>query len=102
MLHDTVGIIFQNIDDNVVDTTESFDSDFHSIFEFWDDSNKPKSKKRRRTLDAVIFDTEPYLKKPKLHETLLSPAVPQRVISPYSMKSMTDVRFLWMLSHYLQ
>lgn len=64
-LHDTVGIMFQNI----VDCPPSVPRPIENV-----DENEPSTsaKRRRRTFDEVTFEMQPYNKKPKIGETLTS------------------------------
>nr|CAI5848990.1 unnamed protein product [Callosobruchus analis] len=63
-LHDTVGIIFQNIDDSIVHDDEDNCTDINTA------GPSENTKKRRRAYDAVTHELQPYTKTPKLHESL--------------------------------
>lgn len=61
-LHDTVGIIFQNIVPNITnDDDENFE----------EENTAELQKKKRRTFDAVNPILEPYTKRPKIQEYCL-------------------------------
>lgn len=90
-LHDTVGIIYQNIDN-----TAQNDSIIRE--NIVSDDRPEGSKKRRRTFDAVTCDLESYAKKPRLIESL------NIFVSdiPNNLESLKEINFVWILSHLLQ
>lgn len=63
-LHDTVGIIFQNIDYAIEHDNEDNSAETSIA------GSSESSKKRRRTFDAITHELEPYTKAPKLYECL--------------------------------
>lgn len=76
-MHDTVGIIFQDMVDSAqCDSTNDPPQDSENIAENTADSetvaqnagSSESFKKRRRTFDAITFELEPYNKKPKFHD----------------------------------
>lgn len=88
-LHDTVGIIFQNI---VPDTT---DDECSSEAE-----ETSGSKKRRRTFDAITPNLDPYPKRPRLLQCL-QPLSPEIYAEPSSLKIQQRINHIWMFSHAL-
>lgn len=95
-LHDTVGIIFQNIVDygpieqgTVVEENIGNDNRECPI----------TGSKRRRTFDVVMHELEPYLKTPSLIQILQPLESPSRLIVPSDLKSLVHINFIWMLSH---
>lgn len=95
-LHDTVGIIFQNIVDygpieqgTVVEENIGNDNRECPI----------TGSKRRRTFDVVMHELEPYLKTPRLIQILQPLESPSRLIVPSDLKSLVHIDFIWMLSH---
>lgn len=99
-LHDTVGIIFQN-----VDYSETPDIAVGPRFvcqsEAVDSSTTQTSKKRRRKFDAISHELPAYIKKPRLVEKLL-PINQDRSLSPPSFDVFKLMHFAWMLSHKLK
>lgn len=91
-LHDTVGIIYQNVESHFPDTDEP-EIDY---------AINPPLAKRRRTFEAISGEIVPYTKKPKLAEKLLPLDSDLRIVevSNYNCYEMLDVA--WMISHYLK
>ncbi|CAH1173831.1 unnamed protein product [Phaedon cochleariae] len=95
-LHDTVGIIFQNIDNSI----EQDDEDTRAVRSTAGSSEK--SNKRRRTFDTITHELEPYNKRPKLHERLQPASDVSSNLSNSSSEWLKQINFAFMLSHYLQ
>lgn len=94
-LHDTVGIIFQNIDNSIEHENEDNSADISTA----DLSNS--SKKRRRTFDAITHELQPYTKTPKLYKHLQPSDASSNLLNSNS-ELLQQINFALMLSHYLQ
>ncbi|XP_067618035.1 uncharacterized protein [Eurosta solidaginis] len=96
-LHDTVGIIFQNIS-NVSESSGSND-DTRCV-----DVEEPSeiAKKIRRTFDVVTSEIENYSKKRKLSEYLQPLNSPLRSFIPENLTSLKQTNFIWFVSHFLK
>lgn len=91
-LHDTVGIIYQNVVNN--------DSENVLICQFPIVREPPL--KRRRTFDAISPELINYAKKPKMIEKLLPIDSELRKINSNSHTFYEKLDILWVLSHYLK
>ncbi|KAF9408574.1 hypothetical protein HW555_011794 [Spodoptera exigua] len=61
-----------------------------------------RRKKRRRKFEAIVPDLQPFPKKVRLSETLLSSSDERRSISVTSLQRVKKLDVLWMLSHALK
>lgn len=95
-LHDTVGIIFQEINDNY-ETEEEAD-----IRDIDDNENNLKTSKRRRTYNVEPHSITPYRKKPKLVEQLEPIDTETRLVVPANLGNMKQLDLVWMFSHALK
>nr|XP_046473658.1 uncharacterized protein LOC124214934 isoform X2 [Neodiprion pinetum] len=90
-LHDTVGIIYQNIDADTTDEPE--------MSEVSSENTSPNKKRRRRTFDEINIDEMPYPKKPKMTSELqLSVDDIECIDSQIN----TEIDNIWMISHALE
>lgn len=115
-LHDTVGIIYQNVpqvedseDDIWEDIPEEIflqeipDNDDHHQNEIEENNNDmTRKKKRRRKFEAIVPDLQPFPKKTRLSETLLSSSDERRSIFVPSLEKIRTLDIIWMLSHALE
>ncbi|XP_011858812.1 PREDICTED: uncharacterized protein LOC105556339, partial [Vollenhovia emeryi] len=90
-LHDTVGIIFQDI---VPDIAEDEDAEVQP-------SKESVKKRRRRTYDTVNPHLEPYSKRPRMQE-VLQPLHSDEHYTPDSLKTQQRVNLAWMFTHALE
>lgn len=93
-LHDTVGIMFQNI----VDSSPSVPRAIENLLE-----NEPSTiaKRRRRTYDEVTFELQPYNKKPRIRETL-TPVDDSLISYDVDIKQLNLIDFVWTMFHFLK
>lgn len=119
-LHDTVGIIYQNIDvdtsgesemsealnDNTENVTpiEKITEESEMSDAPIDDTentllNKRNEKRRRRTLDVIDFNEVPYPKKPKMISAL---QLSVEDVDYINFQKYTELDNLWMVSHALE
>ena len=94
-VHDTVGIIYQNIDNTVennIDVVENIAANMCP----------EGSTKRRRTYDAISHELEPYTKKPRLLEVLQHLAPLSDLSMPPNFDALKKINLAWMVSHFLQ
>lgn len=100
-LHDTVGIIYQNIpsDANFTAPTDasvqSDDTAADSIHE------TPRRRKRRRCFDAIVNEIVPYTKKPKIDSNFSTPSIGQISIKPEVFQTWRNLDLAWLFSHTL-
>lgn len=91
-LHDTVGIIFQDIEHKTL----------QSVAASGEESSAETSRKiKRRTFDAITPDLQPYQKKPKLMEILPVLHAEATILITSSLNTHGRIRFAWILSHAL-
>lgn len=95
-LHDTVGIIFQNVDCLL---QSSFTTDDRETVNTEEPSES--AKKKRRAFDEISTELESYPKKPKISENLQPLDNPLRSIVPNNLISLQHINFTWILSHFL-
>ena len=100
-LHDTVGIIFQEVHSNSANVNEHAMGSVSEIDQTEEEAGS-SSRKRRRTFDIIEPDIKPYPKKPKLEETLLPLDDPMRSTVSVNLTSSKSINFSWMLSHFLE
>lgn len=93
-LHDTVGIIFQNVTD-VSDVDAREDCENYDGNEF---VNTPGTR-RRRSYEAIIPELQSYPKRPRMVDVLLPSDNELRLSIPDNLKIIKQVDVLWMLSH---
>lgn len=93
-LHDTVGIMFQNI----VDSSPSVPTPIENLLQ-----NEPSTsaRRRRRTFDEVTFELQPYNKKPKIRETL-TPGDDSLISYDVDIKQLHLIDVAWTMSHFLK
>ena len=98
-LHDTFGIIYQNIVDiPVEDETNDDCLDDNSIAE----AECSQRRMRRRTCDPFTTELEEYWGKPRFNEPLLSLDTPHRLsFSDFDCSQIAGFNHLWVLSHVL-
>lgn len=95
-LHDTVGIIFQNVCASVEINAENRRN------EIGIETDSSSNKKRRRIFDAITPEFEPYTKKPKLIEPLYPIYHPLHVIRASNLPTLQQLNFSWLISHILK
>lgn len=93
-LHDTVGIIYQDEYEIVPENEENTPIS--------NNGTTTISRKRKRTLDAVIDDVQPYVKKIKYHGTLLPCESLIQSYSPSNLQNINLIDRSWMISHFLE
>lgn len=109
-LHDTVGIIYQNIVDDTNVTAAKTDASVQENDNINDSadgndsltSNNETSrirKRRRRCFDAIVNEIEPYKKKPKIDSHFPIPNIDQLSVIPEDLKMWSNLA--WLLSHKL-
>lgn len=104
-LHDTVGIIFQNIDPD-----ESSGEELSNTFQADNENDvnvsaclaTQTSRKRRRTFSAISPELPSYFKKLKLCETLLPVNADTRFSVSDNLKSVQRLYLAWMVSHFFK
>jgi len=105
-LHDTVGIIIQNIIDpldiqqlnhNNSDSTQETNLSLANVDE--DDQNSTRSK-RRRTFDEIEPEMEAYPKRPRFRETLTLLNLEDDYFEERNI--LQEINFMWMMNHYLR
>lgn len=109
-LHDTVGIIYQNIpgDTNIpVSANASVHTDDTVNVLDKNDSlapndETPRARKRRRCFDAIVNEIEPYKKKPKIDSNFITPSIGQISEKPHVFKTWRNLDLAWLLSHKLE
>ncbi|GFY05335.1 uncharacterized protein TNCV_2207811 [Trichonephila clavipes] len=103
-LHDTVGIIYQNIEANTIEESEmpqKLNMSEASITN--NENNLPHStKKRRRTFEAISTKEIPYPKKPKMTSELQSTIDDTEIIHSTNSQLCTEIDNIWMISHIMQ
>lgn len=98
-LHDTVGIIFQNVD--FLDRNPELEAN-DDINETTEEYSTTQSKRRRRTFNAILPQLEEYVKKPKLIEGLYPTNDPIHAITPRNLQLLQQLNFSWLISHFLK
>ena len=88
-LHDTVGIIYQDVSEDKNDQAIQIES-----------AENSSRRKRRRTFDVIIPDLEPVAKKLKYVGQLKSLNVCDD-ITPENLKEISMIDVAWIISHYL-
>lgn len=104
-LHDTVGIIFQNIDpdeSNGEELSNIFQADNENDVNVSACSAPQTSRKRRRTFSAISPELPFYSKKLKLCERLLPVNAESRFSVPDNLKSVQHLYLAWMVSYFLK
>lgn len=97
-LHDTVGIIYQNIDDSEEETTEDVQTNI-DLTRVDPVSGQSTRKRKRRTFDAILPEIVPYGKKPKIIEHFQMSVAETRMHVPEDVKEFKYLNHAWMLSH---
>lgn len=93
-LHDTVGIIYQNIQLNTTEESEMSEAPTPS-----NENNSPNKKKRRRTFEEITVDEIPYPKRSKMTSELQSTVDDEETID---CQKYTEIDNIWMVSHALE
>jgi hypothetical protein len=93
-LHDTVGIIFQNI----VDGPQTIPGTDENLNE---NEPSPSSKKRRRTFDVLTLELQSYNKRPKIRQSLEPVDSPLRSFN-VDIKQLRYIDLAWLVSHFLK
>ncbi|GBP52408.1 hypothetical protein EVAR_4691_1 [Eumeta japonica] len=104
-LHDTVGIIYQNIEVNTTEESEMPEQLNMSEAPITNnENNSPHTtvKKRRRTFEAISTEEIPYPKKPKMTSELQSTVDDIEIIHSKNSHLYTEIDNIWMISHVLQ
>ncbi|GFW31675.1 uncharacterized protein TNCV_4683471 [Trichonephila clavipes] len=102
-LHDTVGIIYQNIEANTIEESEipqKLNMSEASITN--NENNLPHSTKKRRTFEAISTEEIPYPKKPKMTSELQSTIDDTEIIHSTNSQLYTEIDNIWMISHVMQ
>ncbi|CAG9814716.1 unnamed protein product [Phaedon cochleariae] len=95
-LHDTVGIIFQNVSDTCNDDTQESANDNA------EGSTDKSSTKRRRSFEAFHPELIPYSRRLKMFATLLPIDNPMRQSLPDNLSTISKKGLLCMLSHAIE
>lgn len=95
-LHDTVGIIYQNLDSSATDDSVTMDPS-SSI-----DITSNSKKRRRRTFEAISLDEVPYPKKPRMMDNLRLSVHETENLNPANLPLYDAIDTIWMVSHALQ
>ncbi|GBP70317.1 Chimeric ERCC6-PGBD3 protein [Eumeta japonica] len=100
-LHDTVGIIYQNIlsDANFTTPTDASVQSDDTAAASTDET--PRRRKRRRCFDAIVNEIVPYAKKPKIDSYFSTPSIGQISIKPEVFKTWRNLDLAWLFSHKL-
>ncbi|XP_041981090.1 uncharacterized protein LOC121736526 [Aricia agestis] len=100
-LHDTVGIIYQNIpsDANFTAPTDASVQSDDTAAASTDET--PRRRKRRRCFDAIVNDIVPYTKKPKIDSYFSTPSIGQISIKPEVFQTWRNLDLAWLFSHTL-
>ncbi|GBP62836.1 hypothetical protein EVAR_44691_1 [Eumeta japonica] len=93
-LHDTVGIIYQNIDPNI-----SQESDTPNLPSSSSEEPGTSGKRRRRTMEITELEERPYMKKPKMTDSLEISIHEAEEILPTNLQLYNNIDIIWMLSH---
>lgn len=93
-LHDTVGIIYQNVDS---DTSHELETPNLPT----DTSEEPgtSGKRRRRTIEVTEVEGRPYMKKPKMTDSLDISIHEAEETLPVNLQLYKNIDIIWMLSH---
>lgn len=109
-LHDTVGIIYQDVVEHPIIVQENIldDSQEVTIDDELEDNRAAEerraqqdARKRRRTFEAITPDLSAYCKKVRMSELLLPPSDARRLVVPQTLELIKKFDVLWMLSHAL-
>lgn len=107
-LHDTVGIIYQNVDRILEEDAAVFDEELAlDTDEASEDSEQrgiwaKGGRKRRRSIDVITPTIEPYTKKIKMSATLISNVDEESSSAPPTLELAQTLDVLWMFSHALE
>lgn len=93
-LHDTVGIIYQNIDPNILQ-----ESDTPNLPSSSSEEPETSGKRRRRTMEITELEERPYMKKPKMTDSLEISIHEAGEILPTNLQLYNNIDIIWMLSH---
>ncbi|CAH0721911.1 unnamed protein product, partial [Brenthis ino] len=96
-LHDTVGIIYQNLDQDNQDLTQS-----SNVISPNDEEASDLKRRRRRTFEAITVDKVPYPKKPKMTDAMQVSLHEVENLQPVNMKVYNTIDIILMISHALQ
>ncbi|CAH1110603.1 unnamed protein product [Psylliodes chrysocephalus] len=96
-MHDTVGIIYQNIDPNTQD-----ESDVQSLPSVSNQKTFNLRKRKRRTFEGLNLKEEPYPKQPKMIYSLDISVHEDAIMPPTNLQLYSNIDTTWMLSHALQ
>lgn len=96
-LHDTVGIIYQNMDSNTSTALET--SNLSSVT-----CEEPGTsrKRRHRTLEVTEVEERSYMKKPKMTDDLQISIHEAEETLPVNLQLYKNIDLIWMLSHVYQ
>lgn len=96
-LHDTVGIIYQDIPSSANIVTTATAEENQQL------TNDGDRKRRRRTFDMITFELESYAKKPRLEVSLEPVASTLRISNDeHDLTPFKHISFTWILSHLLK
>lgn len=93
-LHDTVGIIYQNVDSNAPDGSE--------VMDLPDQESSNVRKRKRRTFESISVEEEPYPKRPKMVDHLQISIHENECTQPKNLQLYKNIDTIWMLSHALK
>lgn len=93
-LHDTVGIIYEN-----VDPSSSHESDTPNLPSSTSEEPGTSGKRRRRTMEITEVEGRPYKKKPKTTDSLEISVHEAEETLPVNLQLYRNIDIIWMLSH---
>lgn len=93
-LHNTVGIIYQNVDSDISHELETPNLPT-------DTSEEPgtSEKRRRRTIEFTELEGRPYMKKPKMTDSVVISIHEAEEILPVNLQLYKNIDTIWMPSH---
>lgn len=95
-LHDTVGIIYQNVDSSTTDDSEITDPSSSN------DIILDSRKRRRRTFESISLDEVPYPKNPRMLDNLQLSVHEIESLNSANLPLYNAIDTIWMMSHALQ
>lgn len=102
-MHDTVGIIFQNVEADARYESSIEEQVSRNVLDSVEECPKEEnSRKRRRTFDAITLNLESYSKKPKVLEVLQSLPAEARFEIPSNLTTLQRINLVWIFFHALK
>lgn len=96
-LHDTVGIIYQNIDPNIL-----VEPEIENLPSVSGQETSDSRKRKRRTFGEINIEEQPYPKQPKMIDNLEISIHENENALPANLQLYNNIDTIWMLSHALQ